>query len=115
MTENAHAGNFFGKICLKAIRDIRAIRDSNMWSVIKGGMGDSIFWWWESGEGGKWYATEGQRSNFLEGPPSIPFLGGTSWSSHKENPEEGAWSAYCNDFEKGNSKYFLSKQQVYRL
>ena len=53
MTENAHAGNFFGKSCLKAIRDIRAIRDSNMWSVIKGGMGDSIFWWWESGEGGK--------------------------------------------------------------
>ena len=43
MTENAHAGNFFGKICLKAIRDIRAIRDSNMWSVIKGAMGGLNF------------------------------------------------------------------------
>ena len=43
MTENAHAGNFFGKICLKAIRDISAIRDSNMWSAIKGGMGGLNF------------------------------------------------------------------------
>ena len=64
MTENAHAGNFFGKICLKAIRDIRAIRDSNMWSVIKGGMGDSIFWWWESGEGGSDIQQKGRDQTF---------------------------------------------------
>ena len=114
MTENAHAGNFFGKICLKAIRDIRAIRDSNMWSVIKRAMGGLNFLVVGERGGGRWYPTEGQRSNVLEGHPSIPFLGGTSWSFHKEKPEEGAWSSYCNDFEKGKSKYFLSKQQVYR-
>ena len=53
----------------------------------------------------------------LQGEPSTPILSptGISWSSHKEKPEEGAWSAYCNDFEKSEGEYFLSKQQIYRM
>ena len=36
----------------------------------------------------------------LQGDLPIPSLSGTSWSPHKENPDEGAWSVYCDDFEK---------------
>ena len=41
----------------------------------------------------------------------ISSLGGTSWSFHKENPEEGAWSAYCNDFEKSEWEYFFQSNK----
>ena len=44
------AGNIFGKICLKAIRDIFF---SNMWSVIREGKED-----WG------WYPTEMESLNF---------------------------------------------------
>ena len=87
----------FDKICLKATTSF-----SNMWPVIKG-QGDSIFWW-------GWYLTEAESWNFLacREIPQIPSLSGTSWSSHKENAEEGA--EYCNDFEKSEWEYFLSNQ-----
>ena len=41
----------------------------------------------------------GQRTQF--------FGGG---NIHNENPEEGAWSSYCNDFEKSEWEYFPSNQ-----
>ena len=52
----------------------------------------------------------------LQGDPrSVPSLSGISWSPHKENPDESGCSAYCNDFEKGEWEYFLSKQKIYSM
>ena len=74
----------FGKICLKVIRDTFF---SNMWSAISGATGDSKFWW---------RVISNRRGSFklmdLQGDPphTIPSRSGTSWSPHKENPEEGA-------------------------
>ena len=66
-----------------------------------------------------WYSIERESLNFLAGkgspPPPLPhrqkkkilLLSGNSWSRHKENSEEGAWSAYCNNFEKSKWEYFF--------
>ena len=40
-------------------------------------------------------------------PLSILSFSGASWPPHKENPDEGDWSAYCNDFEKSDWEYFF--------
>ena len=42
--------------------------------------------------------------------PPVILHSGASWSPHKKNSEEGAWSAYCNDFEKIKWEYFLSNK-----
>ena len=92
----------FGKICLNAIRD-NFFSICGLWSG--GGWGESIFEW-------GWYQIEEEISNFWacrETPYPIPSLSGTSWSPHKENPDEGACSVYCNDFEKSEWEYFFSK------
>ena len=34
---------------------------------------------------------------------------------HKKYSEEGAWSECCNNFEKSERAYFLSKQQIYSM
>ena len=83
----------FDKICLKAIRDTFF---PNMWFVIKG-QGTQFF-----------CGCDIQQKD----TPQIPFLKGTSWSPHKENPEEGAWYAYCNDFEQNEWECFLSNQST---
>ena len=33
----------------------------------------------------------------------------------KRKPWRGPWSADCDDFEKGEGKYFLSKQEIYNM
>ena len=45
----------------------------------------------------------------------IPFFSGTSQSPRRETSEEGAWSAYYNNFEKSEREYFLSKHQIYNM
>ena len=45
--------------------------------------------------------------------PLILFLSGESWSTHKKNSEDGAWSTYCNDFEKKKWEYFLSNKWIF--
>ena len=88
------AGKILGNVCLKTIRDTLIC---DLWS-------------------GKWQGVlvgvisnrSGGSSNFWdcrETPPQFPALGGTSWSPHKENSEEGFWSTYCNDFEKSEWEY----------
>ena len=95
-----HAGKIFGKICLKAIRDTFL---SNMWSKIKGGIRALNF---------LVEVISSRRENFkllaLQEDPSsqLPPL---VWHPN------GAWSAYCNDFQKSEWKYFLSKQQIYSM
>ena len=82
-----------------------------MWSVITVGRQGTQF------SGGGDIQQKGKVEIFgPEGrPPLIPSLSEISWSPLKENPEEGAWSANCNDFEKSEWEYFLSKQQIYSM
>ena len=54
----------FGKIFLKVIRDTFL---ANMWSVVRRGMGDSIFEW-------GWYPTEGENSRFWSCRETLPIL-----------------------------------------
>ena len=80
----------FVKICLRAVRDTFFY---NIWSAIRGGIGEiNLLMGVMSNRKGAKFGLLG-----LQGDPPIPSLSGTSWSPHKENPEEGAWSAYCND------------------
>ena len=99
----------FGKISLKTIRDTFF---SNMWSAISGGTGGlKVLVGGDIQQKGKL-----QTCGLAGRPPTrFPPLCGTSWSPHKENPEEGAWSVYCNDFEKSEWDYLLSKQQIYNM
>ena len=93
----------FGKICIKIIRGTFS-SICGLWSgEIRG---NTIFKW-------SWYPTEGESSDLLacrETPYLISSLSGTSWSHHKENHDEGAWSTYCNDFQKGESIFFQSNK-----
>ena len=88
-------GKIIGKIYLKSTRDTFFFQhmDCNQGRD----RGNQFFGGWR-------YPTEGESSNFWtyrETPhPTISYLRGTSWSPHKENPEEGVWSVYYNDFEK---------------
>ena len=86
------ANKIFGNICLKALRDTFF---SNMLSVIRVGTGALNF---------LVGVVLNRRGKFklllLQGVSPNSCFRGTSLSSHKENPEEGSWSAYCNDFEK---------------
>ena len=100
------AGKIFAKICLQAIRDTFF---SNMRFVIRGGTGGLNFLVGVISNSPKF------KRLGLQGDPSpnsllawsesqlkkkkIPFLSGTSLSTHKENSDEGAWSDYYDDFE----------------
>ena len=107
---------FFKKIiCLKTIGDIFF---SNMWSGISGEtrrlkflVGGDIH------QKGKLqtYGIAGRTRPPSHLVPPIPSLSETSWSPHNENPEEGAWPTYCNDFEKNEWECLLSKQQIYSM
>ena len=86
----------FDKICLKPFFPI-----CDLWS------GDK----WTRFSGGGWYSTEGERSSLFACRETLPFspillLSGASWSLHKENAEDGAYS----DFENSRWEYFLSDQ-----
>ena len=81
-----------GKICLRAIRDT-FFPICCLWSGER--QGDSVFWWGVISNGRGKFKLLG-----LQGDPQIPSLSGTCRYPHKENPEEGAWSTYCNDFKK---------------
>ena len=90
-------GKIFDKVCLKAIHNKKS-PFYNMWSVIKDGTDIQQI---------------GEMQNFEKEVPFLKlFLSGKSWSLHKKNPEEYAWSAYCNDFEKSEWEFFLSKEQI---
>ena len=54
---------------------------------------DIAYFWWG------WYPTEREVQNF-----------GHEGESSQSLPAECACSAYCNNFEKSDKKYFLSKQ-----
>ena len=81
----------FGKICRKAIRDTFFF---------------NVVYVQDRDEGTRFLSgvISNRRGKFtflgLQGDLPIPSLSGTSWSPHKENPDEGAWSVYCDDFEK---------------
>ena len=94
------AGKNFGKICLKATKDT-LFPICGLWSGE--GQGDS------GGGRSKVLACRGAT------PAPIPSLSWTFWSHHKEYPVEGAGPAYCNEFEKSEWEYLLSKQQIYRI
>ena len=102
----------FGKTCLKIFRNTFF---SNMWFGISRGTGGlKVLVGGDIQQKGK-LQTYGLAGRAPKPPAPIPSTSGTSWSPHKENPEEGAWSAYCNDFEKSKWEYLLSKQQIYNM
>ena len=94
------SGKTSDRIRLKAIRDTFFLICS-LWSVDRG---TKFF------SRGNIQQKGDVRTFGLQEDPQIPSLSGTSWSSHKPDPEDGAWSAYCNDFEKIEWEYFLSNQ-----
>ena len=63
---------------------------------------DSIF---------QWGVTSNRRVRFkILGMSDSPML-----IPHKKHPEKCAWSEYCDNFEKSERVYFLSKQQIYSM
>ena len=47
--------------------------------------------------------------------PHVPPLVGSLDLSNKDNPEESAWYAYCNNFDKSEWDCFFSKQHIYSM
>ena len=98
------SAEFLIKICLKTIKTFF----SPIYDLWSGDRWTQFFDGCDIEQKGKiqtfWYA--GRLSPIL-------FLSGASWSPHKKNSEERAWSAYCNDSEKSKWEYFLSNKWIY--
>ena len=105
-------GKVFGKICLKTIRDTFFFSICGLQSVER--HGDSKFWSGDDIQQKGKVQTYG-FAGIPPSPPPVPSISGTPWSPHKENPEEGACSVYCNNFEKSQWKYLFLKQQIYSM
>ena len=97
------AEKIFSKICLKAIR---ATFFSNMWSVIRGGKGV----WGDIQQKGKFKHLVFQGNLLPQFPPLVwqPDLSITKILKRD-------WSVSCNDIEKSEWDYFLSKQEIYSM
>ena len=107
------AGKIFGKICLKYIKiRLNFLICFLSYYVVCAQKGDAGTRFFSEGE----IQQKGEVQTFSYAgklPPPVPSLSGKSWSPHKENPDEGGWSAYGNG--KGESEYFLSKQRIYSM
>ena len=82
------ASKNFEKICLKAIRD-----PFFKYVVCDQGKNDRTQFF-------------GGRCNLQKSKVQAP---------HKDNPNESAWSVYCNNSENSEWEYFSSKQQIYSM
>ena len=104
VTENACLSRIFDKICLKAIKTFFF-----QYVICDQGTGGLNFF-----GGGDIQQKRKIQTFWLAGrlPPILP-LSGASRSPHKKNSEEGAWSAYCNDFEESKWECFLSNKWIY--
>ena len=111
-SEKQTAGKFFGKICVKAIRDtvfpICGLRSrkgrAKTWSKV-GRLNFLV---------GVIPNTKVHNFGHEEGPPhSLPLW--VILTPHKEQHKECAWSVYYIDFEKSVREYFLSKQQIHSM
>ena len=90
------ADQIFGKICLQAIR-YNFCLICGLWP--REGWGEA----WRKAAGIKFLVVGDIQKKWR-----VQNFGNTC----KKHPEESAWSTDCNDFEKNESEYFLSKQQI---